>query len=100
MVQNFRQRVYAVVRKIPKGKVATYGQVARLAGAPAAARQVGYALAAINGLLPPTCKTPWQRVVNRLGEISYSLSRGGGDDLQRVMLEDEGVVFDKDGKIE
>ena len=80
--------------------MATYGQVAMLAGNLRGARQVGYALAAINGLLPPKCKTPWQRVVNRLGEISYSASRGGGDDLQRIMLEEEGVVFDTEGRIE
>jgi methylated-DNA-protein-cysteine methyltransferase related protein len=100
MPQTFRQQIYKIVQKIPKGQVATYGQVALLAGHPRGAQPVGYALAAINGLLPPQCKTPWQRVVNRFGEISYSTSRSGGDDLQRVLLEAEGIKFDAAGKID
>ena len=95
-----RAAIYAVVKRIPKGKVATYGQVALLAGMPNGARQVGYALNALDGLLPPHNKVPWQRVINRMGEISYSAGRGGHDDIQRVLLEAEGVVFDAAGKID
>jgi methylated-DNA-protein-cysteine methyltransferase-like protein len=99
---NTRQAIYQAVQQIPKGKVATYGQIARLAGIPNGARQVGYALAALDGanLFKPDQPIPWQRVVNRMGEISYSFSRGGGDDLQRLLLESEGIVFDAAGKID
>lgn len=94
-----RQKIYDAVKQIPRGKVATYGHIALLAGIPNGARQVGYALAALDDLMPPKQTVPWQRVVNRKGEISYSFSRGGGDDVQRMMLEEEGVVFDKEGRI-
>ncbi|HJR35518.1 MAG TPA: MGMT family protein, partial [Gemmatimonadales bacterium] len=60
------QRIYAVVRRIPRGKVATYGQVARLARLPGRARQVGYAMHA----LPSGTTVPWQRVVNAQGKVS------------------------------
>lgn len=97
-----RQAIYAAVRQIPKGKVATYGQIALLAGIPNGARQVGYALAALEetNLIASAQTTPWQRVVNRHGEISYSFSRGGGDDLQRLLLEAEGVKFNAAGTID
>ncbi|MCA3243952.1 MAG: MGMT family protein [Alphaproteobacteria bacterium] len=97
-----RQAIYAAVKHIPKGKVATYGQIAQLAGIPNGARQVGYALAALDGanLIASAQNVPWQRVVNRLGEISYSFSRGGGDDLQRLLLEAEGVEFNAAGTID
>src|SRR4051812_45835597 len=65
MNRNF-ERIYAVVRKIPKGRVATYGQVARLAGLPRHARHVGFALAALD----ERAAVPWQRVVNAAGRIS------------------------------
>lgn len=87
-------RIYTVVRRIPRGRVATYGEVARRAGLPGAARQVGYALHA----LPPDTSVPWQRVVNARGEIS---ARGSGHELaQRRILEREGVRFDVRGRIE
>lgn len=92
--------IYRAVEKIPKGKVATYGQIAFMTGNPRGARQVGYALAALDGLFPPACKTPWQRVINRFGEISYSTSRGGGDEAQKVILESEGIIFDAQGRID
>lgn len=88
-------RIYAVVRRIPRGRVATYGQVAALAGLPRHARQVGYALFA----LPDGDRvTPWQRVVNSRGEISF---RDHPDVMsrQRALLEREKVVFDKKGRI-
>ena len=90
--------IYEVTKQIPRGKVATYGQVAVLAGLPGHARLAGYAL--YN--LPPDLadKVPWQRVINAQGRISYSESRRGGDHLQRKLLEKEGVVFDKNGRID
>ena len=88
------ERIYAVVRRIPKARVCTYGRVAELAGNPGAARQVGYALHA----LPEHTAVPWHRVVNAQGRIS--LRRGGGPGLeQRFRLEAEGVAFDPGGRI-
>ena len=86
--------IYSVVAEIPRGKVATYGQIAGLVGRPRSARQVGYALAAT----PDDLEIPWHRVVNACGEISPR-AQPGGDELQRVMLEDEGVVFDERSRI-
>lgn len=87
-------RFYSVVRRIPRGRVATYGQVAALAGLPGRARQVGYALHA----LPTRSTLPWQRVVNSGGRISPR-SEPGADHLQRALLEDEGVAFDDSHRI-
>lgn len=88
------ERIYAVVRRIPKGRVCTYGRVAALAGSPGAARQVGYALHA----LPDHTAVPWHRVINAAGRIS--LRRGGGHELeQRFRLEAEGVAFDQAGRV-
>ena len=86
-------RIYAVVRRIPKGRVATYGQIAELAGLPRQARQVGYALAALRD-----ARVPWQRVINARGEIS-ARSVAGPDALQRALLEREGVAFDANGRV-
>jgi methylated-DNA-protein-cysteine methyltransferase-like protein len=82
--------IYAVIRRIPKGWVATYGQVAAMAGLPRRARLVGYVLQNLD----PATDIPWHRVVNAKGEVSYSLSRNGGDALQQRRLEKEGVEFD------
>jgi methylated-DNA-protein-cysteine methyltransferase related protein len=84
------QRIYAVVSRIPRGRVATYGQIARLANLPGQARLVGYALSA----LPEKSRVPWHRVVNARGQISPR--RGGGPEaaIQRHLLEREGVRFD------
>lgn len=95
MTSNTYQIIYATVRRIPRGKVATYGQIARLAGLARAARQVGYALHA----LPDGSRIPWQRVVNFAGRISVR-SSGGHDQWQRVLLEDEGVIFNAAGRID
>jgi methylated-DNA-protein-cysteine methyltransferase-like protein len=93
-VQSAYQRIYAVVRRIPRGRVATYGQVAGLARLPGRARQVGYAMAA----LPSGSNVPWQRVVNAAGRISRR--RIPGAELsQRVLLEREGVRFGPGGRI-
>jgi methylated-DNA-protein-cysteine methyltransferase related protein len=89
-------RIYRVVACIPSGTIATYGQVADLAGLAGKARLVGYALFRI----PIPADVPWHRVINAQGEISYSLTREGGDYLQRSLLEDEGIVFTKQGKID
>jgi methylated-DNA-protein-cysteine methyltransferase related protein len=88
-------RIYAVVRRIPRGRVATYGQVAALAGRPGQARLVGYALAA----LPSGSGVPWQRVVNAQGRVSLRSDGPGYDEVQRLMLRREGVRFGKTGAI-
>jgi methylated-DNA-protein-cysteine methyltransferase-like protein len=82
--------ICAVIRRIPKGWVATYGQVAALAGLPRRARLVGRVLQDLD----PASDIPWHRVVNAKGEVSYSPSRNGGDLLQQHLLEKEGVQFD------
>ncbi len=88
------ERIYTVVRRIPRGRVATYGQVAELARLPGHARQVGYAMHA----LPGTSSAPWHRVVNASGGISCR--RAAGAELeQRLRLEAEGVHFDQRGRI-
>ncbi|MGE5231428.1 MAG: MGMT family protein [Deltaproteobacteria bacterium] len=88
------RRIYAVVRRIPRGRVATYGQVAALAGLPGHARQVGYALHA----LPCGTRLPWHRVINAKGEVSRR--RRPGDELsQRLLLEREGIRFDARGRV-
>jgi methylated-DNA-protein-cysteine methyltransferase-like protein len=87
-------RIYAVVRRIARGRVATYGQIAALAGIPGHARQVGYALSA----LPQSSGVPWQRVVNAQGMVSQR-SEPGAAKRQRRVLESEGVTFDDDGRI-
>lgn len=89
------ETIYTIVRRIPRGQVATYGQIARLAGYPRHARQVGYALAA----LTDDASVPWQRVINARGEIS-ARSKPGYTDLQRILLEDEGIAFDHRGRID
>ncbi len=92
MEANLYDRIYEVVRQIPVGSVATYGQIARLAGIPKGARQVGYAMAAL-GRGRPRSGIPWHRVVNAKGESSI-----GGEQISR--LEAEGVGFDERGRID
>lgn len=92
---SWTDKVWAVVRQIPAGKVSTYGHVAALAGAPRRARQVGQAL----GKLPDGNDVPWQRVINARGEISLP-KHSGGYHMQRAMLEAEGVTFNLDGRID
>ncbi len=83
--------IYAVIRRIPKGWVATYGQVAAMAGLPRRARLVGQGL---QDLGAGYRYFPWHRVVNAKGEVSYALSRNGSDRSQQRLLEEEGVEFD------
>jgi len=87
------ESIYAVVRRIPRGRVASYGQVARVAGLRNAARQVGYALHA----LPRGSTVPWQRVVNARGAISL---RDHHALTQRMLLTGEGVRFDGRGRVD
>ena len=89
---TFFARVYALVRKIPHGRVATYGQVAHALGAPGAARTVGWAMR----VCPD--QVPWHRVVNARGEISLRPSAGYHE--QRLRLKAEGVRFDRAGRID
>ena len=89
------KRIYDVVKSIPKGKVATYGTVAAIAGNPRWARVVGYAL----HVNPAPGVIPCHRVVNREGKIAESFAFGGGD-AQRKLLEAEGVTFREDGSID
>jgi methylated-DNA-protein-cysteine methyltransferase-like protein len=83
--------VYTIVRQIPRGRVTTYGQIALLCGHPGAARTVGWALHA----LPANTDVPWQRVINAAGRISTTCVTHPAD-LQRRLLEDEGIVFGPD----
>jgi methylated-DNA-protein-cysteine methyltransferase-like protein len=87
-------RIYAVIRRIPPGRVATYGQIAELAGLPGHARQVGYALHA----LPAGTTVPWHRVMNASGGVSLR-AVPGGEVTQRQLLEAEGVGFDLRGRV-
>jgi methylated-DNA-protein-cysteine methyltransferase related protein len=91
------ENVYAIVKKIPRSHVATYGQIALLAGLGRGARQVGYALRAT----PANMKIPWHRVVNAQGRVSVRIKewQSGSDDLQKILLEAEGIVFDETGKL-
>ena len=83
------RRIYAVVARIPRGRVATYGQVAALARLPRQARLVGYAL----NVLPANTEVPWHRVVNAKGEVSLRGDGLGHEELQAQLLRREGVRF-------
>lgn len=91
--QNFYFKAYNLVRRVPKGKVATYGQIAALLGSPRASQQVGWAL----NCLKPGTTVPWQRVINREGRITIENARATKD-LQARLLQAEGVTVDfRDG---
>ena len=92
---RFFEQVHQVVRCIPPGKVATYGQVARILGRPRGARTVGWALHSI----PEGSDVPWQRVINARGIITLD-AHGPGGAIQRALLEAEGIVFDEEGRID
>ena len=93
--QGFDQRVWRAVARIPRGRLATYGQIADLIGAFGSARQVGWALRRLK--LPSD--VPWHRVVNAKGQISMSLSREGTDWMQRDLLIAEGIPVDSEGRL-
>jgi methylated-DNA-protein-cysteine methyltransferase-like protein len=90
------ERIYAMVRRIPPGKVTTYGRVAELVGG-CTARMVGYAMAALKRGTAPD--VPWQRVINAQGRISIH-GDGMGNAMQRILLEEEGVLFDENGRLD
>lgn len=92
---NTFEKIYEVVKSIPEGKVATYGQVALLAGNPRWARVVGYAL----HVNPEPGIIPCHRVVNRDGKVAPGFAFGG-EGVQRQLLESEGIVFEPDGRID
>lgn len=96
MPSSNSSKIVAVIRRIPRGKVATYGQIAKQAGLPGRARLVGRVLKE----QPATSKLPWHRVVNARGEISYASSRESADHLQRLLLEAEGIEFHGPGRID
>lgn len=89
-------RIQEAVRRIPAGRVATYGQIAVLAGLPGQARLVGYALHS----LPEHTTVPWHRVINARGRISLGRAVPGGDLEQRFRLEAEGVLFSGDARVD
>ena len=93
-MSSFFQQVYAVVRQIPHGRVASYGQVAAILGHPRAARTVGWALASLRD--SQETEVPWQRVINAQGRISIRSLRHAAAE-QRMLLEAEGVEFDENG---
>lgn len=88
-------KIYHTVRQVPRGRVSTYGQIARAAGLPGHARLVGYALHTLSG----DSDVPWHRVINARGEISR-LPDPDASWLQRQLLESEGVQFDESGRID
>jgi len=97
---SFFSAVYEVTRQIPRGKVATYGQIARLAGNSRMARQVGWALHA--NPEPNSQETPGipcHRVLNRFGEVCKGFAFGG-EEAQRMLLAAEGIAFGVDGRVD
>ena len=91
---SFYNKTLNIIRQIPYGKVVTYGQIAVIAGKPKSARQVAWILHSSSGKEG----LPWHRVINRKGMIS--LKEGYGYELQRKLLEDEGIVFDERNTID
>lgn len=86
--------VYNLVRRIPRGRVSTYGRVAALIAVPRGARGVGWALHALSD--EQAREVPWWRVINRAGRISNAYNA----ELQRALLEAEGVTFDERGYVD
>jgi methylated-DNA-protein-cysteine methyltransferase related protein len=95
-VESSHHRIYDVVRRIPVGRVSTYGDIAVIAGMTGQARLVGYALHA----LPPHTAVPWHRVVNARGGISAGRAHPGGELVQRGLLEAEGIEFGASGRLD
>ena len=96
---DFSNRVFAVVKRIPRGRVATYGQVGKLIGAPRSARYVGYALRANPEPGTDPDSIPCHRVVFKDGSMATGFAFGGPDE-QRKMLEAEGIGFDEEGRVD
>lgn len=95
LAENTFTKIYNAVKKIPRGRVATYGQIAAMAGNPRWSRVVGYAL----HVNPDPANIPCHRVVNRLGEVSSAFAFGG-ENMQRELLLKEGVGFLEDGRVD
>jgi methylated-DNA-protein-cysteine methyltransferase-like protein len=93
--QTSYERIYATVRKIPPGKVTTYGTIARLAGLAGQARLVGYALSALRD----GTSVPWHRVINAQGRLSLELAASSSGLTQRLRLEREGVKVDAGSRV-
>ncbi len=91
---SFFETVYEIVKQIPRGKVMSYGQVARAAGFPRKAREVGWAL----HVNPDPEHIPCHRVVNREGRVSPAFVFGG-ENMQVALLKSEGVEFDENGLV-
>jgi len=90
-----RQKIYAAVRRVPRGKVATYGQIAEIAGLKGHARQVGYAMAALQS----SSALPWHRIINAQGRVSIRSAGAGSTIVQQQLLEREGIVFNGGGRV-
>jgi methylated-DNA-protein-cysteine methyltransferase-like protein len=88
------EKIFAAVRKIPRGRVSTYGAIARLAGLPRQARLVGYALHRLGA----STRVPWHRVINAAGRISLGDAHGAAT-TQRLRLIAEGVAVDRGGRV-
>ncbi len=94
---GFFAQVYHLVRQIPTGRVASYGTIARMLGRPGAARMVGWALHS----LPEQSNVPWHRVLNHRGQIAFDpQSNAANFNLQRALLEAEGVELDSQGCVD
>ena len=91
---SFTERVKEIIQSIPRGKVAIYGQIALIAGNPRGARQVSWILHSCS----EKHRLPWQRVINSRGSIS--LPAGGGYELQKQLLEQEGICFEDEDRID
>jgi methylated-DNA-protein-cysteine methyltransferase-like protein len=89
------ERIYRAVRKVPRGKVTTYGAIARMAGLPRQARLVGYALSALDG----SSTLPWHRIINAQGRLSLERAGRASGLTQRIRLEREGVKVDAGGRV-
>jgi methylated-DNA-protein-cysteine methyltransferase-like protein len=94
-LEHLYPRIYDVIRQIPSGRAATYGQIAAIVGPPVDARTVGWALASLRA----ASDVPWQRVINSQGKISFR-KHTTGHDRQRMRLEAEGVEFDARDRID
>jgi methylated-DNA-protein-cysteine methyltransferase-like protein len=92
---NFFERVWAIAAKVPRGRVTTYGAIARALGSPGAARTVGWAMRAA----PAGSQLPCHRVVNAMGDLSPEEAFGGAG-IQESLLKSEGVTFDTRGRVD
>lgn len=96
MIMSSYDDFYTVARQIPAGRVTTYGAVAAEAGRPGRARQVGYAMAALSSVHD----VPWHRVINAKGEVSARAGGSAFEQIQRTLLEAEGIAFDAHGRVD